>query len=95
MGAEQFENFVPGSDLQKAFISAVKNAQYDHGHSGYTGTIAEKTAVTLRGSVEFIVEAEDFAEKDLYDNEHDKWGDCWAVKVKNPEGFYFYGIASS
>ncbi len=45
MGAEQFWCEGKGRSLKEAFQSAVKDAQYDHGHSGYTGTIAEKDSV--------------------------------------------------
>ena len=31
-----------GSDIDEAFQEAVENAQWRHGHAGYTGTMAEK-----------------------------------------------------
>jgi hypothetical protein len=43
MGAEQFENEVFAKSVAEAFNLAVRQACYDHGHSGYTGTIAEKS----------------------------------------------------
>ena len=52
MGAEQFECSESGTTIQKAYAAAVERALYDHGHSGYTGTIAEKS-----GFVEFNVPA--------------------------------------
>lgn len=42
MGAATFVTTATGKDAQSAFRDAVSNAQYQHGHSGYTGTIAEK-----------------------------------------------------
>lgn len=42
MGASDFWTRVLGETAQEAFNKAVEQAQYDHGHSGYTGTIAEK-----------------------------------------------------
>jgi len=42
MGAEEFEATVSGDSVKDAFWAAVQQAQYDYGHSGYTGTIAEK-----------------------------------------------------
>ena len=42
MGAEQFDHIGRGKTVQEAFDNAVKEAQYDYGHAGYTGTIAEK-----------------------------------------------------
>jgi hypothetical protein len=51
MGAERFltEFDLPikikssPAGIDDAFDAAVLSAQYDHGHAGYTGTIAEKT----------------------------------------------------
>lgn len=42
MGAEQFEVTYRAVSANQAFLKARKDAQYDYGHSGYTGTIAEK-----------------------------------------------------
>jgi hypothetical protein len=50
MGATQFEVKIKGTTAKKAFQKAMKAAQYEHGHAGYTGTIAEKN-----GFVEFRV----------------------------------------
>ena len=42
MGACNFECTVQGKTAGEAFRSAIEEAQYDHGHAGYSGTIAEK-----------------------------------------------------
>lgn len=42
MGAESFQTHSYGKTTVEAFDTAVNNAQYDYGHAGYTGTIAEK-----------------------------------------------------
>ncbi len=42
MGADVFRVVAKGATVQEAFDSAVAQARHDHGHSGYTGTIAEK-----------------------------------------------------
>ena len=51
MGAEQFECFHPASDeintVEKAFTALYQQAEYEYGHSGYTGTIAEKDGFTV------------------------------------------------
>ncbi|WP_114579033.1 hypothetical protein [Saliphagus sp. LR7] len=47
MGAVIFETFAFGTTADEAFTSAVKDAKHMHGHSGYTGTIAEKTSFTV------------------------------------------------
>ena len=47
MGACDFKTKARGGNAQAAFRNAVTDAQYDHGHSGYTGTIAEKDRFVL------------------------------------------------
>lgn len=42
MGAAQFSTFATGKTPEAAFSAAVSSAQYEHGHGGYSGTIAEK-----------------------------------------------------
>jgi hypothetical protein len=103
MGGEYFDNFRTSDDcngdLEATFGELRSQALYEHGHGGYSGTIAEKPGVELRSSKTFTYdEAEDFANRDMDDNDHDKWGPAWAVRVDDPKrgkGFYFYGIASS
>lgn len=43
MSSEWFETYSTGKTMKSAFKAAVKDAEYDYGHRGYTGTIAEKT----------------------------------------------------
>ena len=42
MGAVNFFQIAIGKDADTAFRTAKGEAQYDFGHAGYTGTIAEK-----------------------------------------------------
>jgi hypothetical protein len=42
MGATNFSDVGTGSNVQDAFYALVREAQWEHGHGGYTGTIAEK-----------------------------------------------------
>ena len=42
MSSERFFCESTGSSPSQAFKRAVNKAFYDHGHNGYTGTIAEK-----------------------------------------------------
>jgi hypothetical protein len=42
MGACDFQSIAVGKTAQEAFRAAVEEAAYEHGHGGYTGTIAEK-----------------------------------------------------
>jgi len=47
MGAVDFSHFAKGKTAQEAFIAARDQAHYDHGHAGYTGTIAEKHSFVM------------------------------------------------
>jgi len=42
MGACEYETLSHGSTVGDAMFAAVGEAQWEHGHGGYTGTIAEK-----------------------------------------------------
>lgn len=103
MGAEYFDHFVNGiEDLDKAYHTAVEEAEYDYGHSGYTGTIAETGGAKNLGdtpqSVKTLTEARTRADE-LIDDERieDKWGPCGALRVKDEayDGWLFFGWASS
>jgi hypothetical protein len=47
MGANEFGEYSFGKTAEEAFRKAVDQALHMHGHGGYTGTIAEKTAFEL------------------------------------------------
>lgn len=47
MGAYAFTEVAFGDSARQAFNAAVEHAQWEHGHGGYTGTIAEKHAFTV------------------------------------------------
>jgi hypothetical protein len=47
MGACDFEAYGTGKTVGEAFGSAVNEAQWEHGHGGYSGTIAEKHGFSL------------------------------------------------
>jgi len=100
MGAESFCAEVQvksDGKIQDAFTKVKRQAQYDHGHAGYTGTIAEKDNWIVRQKEPFATQqdAMDFVEKDQ--NENDKWGPAFVVSYLHPKGlvFVFYGYASS
>ena len=102
MGAERFDQFQKGTNAKKAFSAAHDEACYEYGHRGYTGSLAEKHEFELRngGKPLTMKDAEAFADRDLEENDHDKWGPAWAIKVKADDsdailGFLFYGYASS
>jgi hypothetical protein len=47
MGGTTFSCVGRGTTAREAFDVAQKQARYDHGHSGYTGTIAEKNSFSI------------------------------------------------
>jgi hypothetical protein len=47
MGACDFVTRSRGNTAEEAFHSAVDRARHEHGHGGYTGTIAEKHSFTV------------------------------------------------
>jgi len=102
MGASMFDAFGRGMNAQEAFVDAVKQACYDFGTSGYTGSIAEKTSFVLIPVPDGVAPG-DHA-NDLLDSGDpkvdDKWGPAGCVILKEPDGgapgeYMFFGWASS
>lgn len=86
MGACEFMVRAKGKTAREAFKSAVEDAQYESGHGGYTGTIAEKsdfrTFTLPQGK-----DAGDYAE-DLMENDSrvsDKWGPAGCILLNTQE----------
>jgi len=99
MGAEYFGILIEKKDATKAFSEASEQARYDHGHSGYTGTIAEKIGFeTVSKAPIEDSKVEEWAY--AYDEKHrnEKWGRAYHVPVKDATGetigHYFFGWAS-
>lgn len=96
MGAETFTQVGQGASSQEAFANAYKEACYDCGNRGYTGSMAEKDSFT---EIELPEDksAEDYA-YELIDNDDeridDKWGPAGCLKIKEGE-YLFFGWASS
>lgn len=95
MGASGFTHAAKGKTAKDAFNAARTQAQYDYGHAGYTGTIAEKH--------DFVVIAlpkgadpEKFAYELLSNNDQrvrDKWGPAGCIPLGKDE-YLFFGFAS-
>ena len=105
MGAEQYVEFGEGVSIQDAFVKVVEQALYEYGHSGYSGTIAEKGQCReLKGKFkpavdekDIIQAAEDFAYHCMDDYDawwDDKWGPSAGFHVKD-DLYCFFGWASS
>ena len=75
--------------------SGFEKSAYDHGHGGYTGTLAEKTengvAIYRGHQCNSIEEAEKCIKEDF---DHDKWGPADVIPIKNV-GWYIGGWCSS
>lgn len=95
MGATTFFTKVKGKTAREAFSIAKEQAYYEHGHSGYTGTIAEKSSFVMIAPPDGI-NPENYAD-DLMDNDddriNDKWGPAGCIKLEGNE-YLFFGWAS-
>lgn len=96
MGAEQFTHSARGKTAKEAFENARKEALHDYGHSGYSGTIAEKNSF-IEIPLPLGYEVGEYIDKLFETNDRridDKWGPAGCIKVK--DGLYsFFGWASS
>jgi hypothetical protein len=99
MGSQWFEVRISDKKTAKAaFNEAVKEALYDYGHSGYTGSIAEKQKfIMLNDKPLEPNEAKDLVRKiedEGDDRIDDKWGPAGCIKLTTKE-YIFIGWASS
>lgn len=96
MGAQQFMTKAKGKTAKDAFWSAVDDACYEHGHGGYTGTIAEKAEFVMI-AVPSGEKPEEYAWRliENYDERiDDKWGPAGCIDCGDGT-FLFFGSASS
>jgi len=102
MGATDFMVTSTGKNAKEAFRNAVHRAEYDYGHRGYTGTIAEKDSYTMI-PLPKDKDAEEYAEEliDECDSRiNDKWGPAGCIDLgqakfpKEHNEYLFFGIAS-
>lgn len=102
MGASIFFESGSGKSAKEVFRQLVEDAQYENGHGGYTGTIAEKDSFSILTEKVFdsYSEAEDYANSLLDKDDKrvsDKWGPAACLKYKSPKGeinYLFFGWAS-
>lgn len=97
MGACTFMTKAKGKTAQAAFNTARDEAQWEHGHGGYTGTIAEKGSfVTVSPPIPDHRLAYRFADEMLGLEKSpvsDKWGPAGCVPMGKDE-WLFFGWAS-
>lgn len=99
MGANTFENLAKAESAEAAFRYCVEEAQYDFGHAGYTGTIAEKDSFVLinEPKVNSVDEARALANKLIDEGDEridDKWGPAGCIPCGD-NLYLFFGWASS
>lgn len=98
MGANTFGTVSKGKDAREAFAAAVREARFEHGHGGYTGTVAEKDGFFMISPVAMEQQAAfDLANKLMDDGDpriDDKWGPAGCIKLADGT-FFFFGWASS
>jgi hypothetical protein len=92
MGADTFCCNAQGKTAQEAFSYAVESAQYQNGHGGYTGTIAEKSSFKMF-QLPKDKKLSDYIEELTDTVLEDKWGPAGCIEVK-PGEFVFFGWAS-
>jgi hypothetical protein len=85
MGASEFSIYMRGTDAKALFAAAVKQAQYENGNGGYTGTIAEKGGYGFKVISGPLTksDAERLVEEKI--DSADKWGPCYAIPVVGEE----------
>ena len=96
MGACDFSSIGKGKTAQEAFSDARSEAQWEHGHGGYTGTIAEKYDFVVIDVPEGYTPTQ-YASKLMEDDDErisDKWGPAGCVKL-GEDRWLFFGYASS
>ena len=91
MGAEysQFTARCEKREITRVFAEYVEECQYEQGHGGYTGSMAETDGCSMTDQ-EFINEHD--AEEWLMDNAQ-KWGPALIVQVtlKDQEPYWLFG----
>ena len=90
-GATGFSVYQEGADARRAFREAVSNAQHEHGHDTYSGTIGAVSSFGVArnepfpvqkssyGGVQFSQELNNYIDKNM--DKYDKWDGCGAVPV--------------
>jgi len=99
MGAEYCSTIITdpelkmtNTEIEDAAQEVIKTAEYDYGHSGYSGSFAEKGDVTILRDEVFM--EEDAAYKFIDKMDSDKWGPADVVPIAGV-GWYMAGWCSS
>lgn len=96
MGAESFTQVARGKNATEARMAATEQACWDHGHGGYTGTMAEKDShimIPLPPGMEPFAYAQQLIDDDD-PRISDKWGPAGCIDLGGGD-YLFFGWASS
>ena len=106
MGAATFKQTGHGRNARDAFFKAREDAAYEHGHGGYTGTLAEKNDFVEIRDVPGLGSADNehaakliahaHADRLLQDDDpriSDKWGPAGCIQISS-NTWLFFGWAS-
>jgi hypothetical protein len=99
MGAQPFMARNKGADVAEAFSVAVREAEHEYGHAGYTGSVAEKdsyieiavqgTPISYENATRLAGQLIDAGDPRI----DDKWGPAGAIQIGVGE-WLFFGWAS-
>lgn len=81
------KNIKSNPDLEKEHDRLREEAQYDHGHSGYSGTIAESPGLTI---ISLPYNTKEDAEEGIHEQAR-KWKNSLAATWKGAEGEWLIG----
>jgi len=73
-------------ELKEKYEGLVAEACYEHGHGGYTGTIAESQGLTITEQILSENEACDYIEEHA-----EKWENSLAIKIRDTNHTYLIG----
>ncbi len=98
MGGQVFQTVAAGTTAEDAFSAARATAQYEHGHGGYSGTIAEKRGFVMVERAPMSRQAARAKADEMIDagdpRIDDKWGPAGCIPLDDGR-FFFFGWASS
>lgn len=95
MGAATFIQAASGKTAAEARINATNDAAWEHGHRGYTGTMAEKDShvmIPLPAGADPYAYAQQLIDEDD-PRISDKWGPAGCIHLGG-ENYLFFGWAS-
>ena len=87
MGASEFYTVSDGNSAREAFDNAIREARYDCGNQGYSGTISEKSDFVIIKKTNNLT-IQEYAELLINDDDErisDKWGPAGCLIIEEPK----------